>query len=86
MKLNPKYKAVCFDMDGTLLNTKVDYVKMANVAFNEMVRLGVPETAIDRSESFKFNIDSGIEYLKKHNNVEDIYKIGANISKMARDI
>ncbi|TQS78061.1 HAD family hydrolase [Candidatus Methanarcanum hacksteinii] len=86
MKLNPKYKAVCFDMDGTLLNTKVDYVKMANVAFDEMVRLGVPETAIDRSESFKFNIDSGIEYLKKHNKVEDIYKIGANISKMARDI
>ena len=79
MKLNPKYKAVCFDMDGTLLNTKVDYVKMANVAFNEMVRLGVPETAIDRSESFKFNIDSGIEYLKKHNKVGHLQDRGQHI-------
>ena len=86
MKLDPKYKAICFDMDGTLLNTKVDYSKMADVAFDEMIRLGVPESAIDRSGGFKFNIDSGVRYLTEHGRIEDVYKMGVNMYKKARDI
>ncbi len=86
MELDPRYKAICFDMDGTLLNTKVDYARMASVAFDEMVKLGVPETEIDRSEGFKFNIDSGVRYLVEHGRTEDVYRIGVNMSKMARDI
>lgn len=86
MKLDPKYKAICFDMDGTLLNTKVDYSKMADVAFDEMLRLGVPESAIDRSGGFKFNIDSGVRYLTEHGRTEDVYRMGVNMYKKARDI
>ena len=86
MELDPRYKAICFDMDGTLLNTKVDYARMASVAFDEMVKLGVPETEIDRSEGFKFNIDSGVRYLVEHGRTEDVYRMGVNMSKMARDI
>ena len=43
MDIDTRYKAVCFDMDGTLLDTKVDYEKMSNVIFDEMVGIGVPE-------------------------------------------
>ena len=60
------FKAVAFDMDGTLLDTKVDYVKMSNLLFDEMVRIGVPEKVLDRTEGSKFNIDSGIR--KKNKN------------------
>ena len=86
MDIDPRYKAVCFDMDGTLLNTKVDYEKMSNVIFDEMVRIGVPEEAIDRSEGYKFNLDSGIDYLVSHGREDDVYAIGVRVAKIARDV
>lgn len=80
------YKAVGFDMDGTLLNTKVDYEKMANLVFDEMVKSGVPEEAINRKEGFKFNLDSGVEYLLKAGRKDEIYEIYYRIAKTARDV
>ena len=86
MDIDPRYRAVCFDMDGTLLNTKVEYEKMSNVIFDEMVRIGVPEDAIDRSEGFKFNLDSGIDYLISQGREDDVYAVGLKVAKIARDI
>ena len=86
MDIDPKYRAVCFDMDGTLLNTKVDYAKMSNVIFDEMVKIGVPEEAIDRSEGYKFNLDSGVNYLFSHGRADDVYSIGVSVAKAARDV
>ena len=86
MDIDPKYRAVCFDMDGTLLDTKVDYEKMSNVIFDEMVKIGVPESAIDRSEGFKFNLDSGVNYLFSQGRAEEVYAIGVKVAKIARDI
>ena len=86
MDVDPRYKAVCFDMDGTLLDTKVDYEKMSNVIFDEMVRVGVPEEVIDRSEGYKFNLDSGVNYLFSHGRADDVYAIGVKVAKIARDI
>ena len=53
MRIDPRYKAVCFDMDGTLLDTKVDYQKMSDLIFDEMIAIGVPEDVIDRREGYK---------------------------------
>ena len=86
MDIDTRYKAVCFDMDGTLLDTKVDYEKMSNVIFDEMVRIGVPEEVIDRSEGFKFNLDSGVNYLFSRGRADEVYAIGVKVAKMARDI
>ena len=49
MKIDPRYKALCFDMDGTLLDTKVDYQKMSDLVFDEMIRIGVPEEVIEQA-------------------------------------
>ena len=86
MDVDPRYKAVCFDMDGTLLDTKVDYEKMSNIIFDEMVKVGVPEEVIDRSEGYKFNLDSGVNYLFSNGRAEDVYAIGLKVAKIARDI
>jgi phosphoglycolate phosphatase len=80
------YKAVGFDMDGTLLNTKVDMKKMADLVFDEMVRSGVPEDEIDRDGGFKFNLDSGMDYLVRTGRADEIYEINRRISKAARDV
>ncbi len=86
MALDPKYKAVGFDMDGTFMNSDVDYAALANLVFDEMVSIGVPEAAIDREEGSKFNIDSGVRWLEEHGRGNDVYQVSENISKRAREI
>ena len=86
MTIDPRFKALCFDMDGTLLDTKVDYQRMSDLVFDEMVRIGVPEDFIDRKEGFKFNIESGVKYLESQGRMDDVYAIGPKIAKVARDI
>jgi phosphoglycolate phosphatase len=71
MALDPRYKAICFDMDGTFMNTKINYVKLANVIFDELIEAGVPEHAIIRFEGSKEELDSGIRWLKR-NGREDV--------------
>jgi len=80
------YKAVGFDMDGTLLNTKIDYVKMTNLIFDEMVRVGVPEEAIDRTGGMKLNLETGIGFLAKNGRMDEIYDIQVRIQERAKEI
>lgn len=86
MPLDPKYRAVCFDMDGTLLMTKVDYDKMANLVFDVFVELGVPESEINREEGYKFNIEGGCKWLLDNGRKAELYTIQGRIEKLARDV
>ncbi len=86
MPLDPRYRAVCFDMDGTLLLTKVDYVKMANLVFDVFEELGVPESAIDRNEGYKFNIEGGCKWLIDNGRSAELYTIQGKIANLARDV
>lgn len=79
-------KAVAFDMDGTLLDTKVDYAKMSDLLFNEMVLMGVPEHVLDRSGGSKFNIESGTHYLFKNGRENDLYEMQSRINYAATAI
>ena len=80
------YKAVCFDMDGTLMNTDVDYSKMADLVFSEMIRIGVPESEIDRSGGSKFNLDKGARYLMMSGRADELHGIAGTIASRAREI
>ncbi|MBQ2762250.1 MAG: HAD hydrolase-like protein [Candidatus Methanomethylophilaceae archaeon] len=86
MPLDPKYRAICFDMDGTLLLTKVDYVKMSNLVFDVFEELGVPESAINRNNGYKFNIEGGCKWLIDNGRSADLYTIQGRISNLARDV
>lgn len=86
MKLDPKYKAICFDMDDTILSTHVDYKKMADVIFDETVKVGVPESALNRSDGSKMDLKSGMKYLVEHGMAHLIPVINDNAAKPLRDI
>jgi Predicted phosphatases len=80
MALDPRFKAVAFDMDGTFMDTTVDYVKLLNVVFDEMITSGVPESAIIRSGGALSELKSGLEWLSKNGRQKDVDVIFGRIS------
>ena len=79
MHLDPRYRAVCFDMDGTLLNTKPRYDLMTQIIFDEYERLGVPEELMcQRGE--KFDLELGAEWIIKNISKEEYDAIGVRTS------
>jgi phosphoglycolate phosphatase len=59
-------------MDGTFMDTKVDYIKLANVVFDELVDSGIPEKHIIRDKGPKSELDSGIKWLIENGRGKDI--------------
>ncbi|MFA7342014.1 MAG: HAD family hydrolase [Candidatus Methanomethylophilaceae archaeon] len=80
------FRAIGLDMDGTLLDTRVDYSKMSDLLFDEMVRMGVPENVLDRSGGSKFNIESGTQYLIERGREKDLWDMQVRINKAATAI
>jgi len=66
MALDPRYKAVALDMDGTFMETKIDYVKLANAVFDELVDAGVPKHIIIRTEGPEAELASGVHWLRRN--------------------
>lgn len=80
MALEPRFKAVAFDMDGTFMRTEIDYVKLSNVIFDELIEIGVPMYAINRSGGSKAELESGIAWLEQHGRRKDAESIRRRIS------
>ncbi len=65
MALDPRIKAVGFDMDGTIMDTKVDYVKLARIVEDEFVFQGVPEEVIEQDRAIDA-MSHGLAWLKEN--------------------
>ena len=63
MTLDPKIKAVGFDMDGTVLDTKVDYEKLGRIIPDEFSTQGVPRELIDKDIE-ENSASNGLAWLK----------------------
>ncbi len=81
-----RYKALVFDMDGTLLDTRIDYGRMTELVFAEMRGIGVPENVLDDNGSSKFNIESGVRYLVSQGRKEELYAIEGRINGRAKEL
>jgi phosphoglycolate phosphatase len=86
MALDPRYKAVGFDMDGTFMKTKIDFVKLSNVVYDELICHGVPEYAIDRSEGARGELESGIEWLVRNGKGEEARSLRERISSRSTTV
>jgi phosphoglycolate phosphatase len=86
MFVDRKFLAVGFDMDSTLLDTDMDYMRLRRVVFNEMTAAGVPEHLLSIHELSKFNLDRGIDFLKKNGRSGEIDGILERVETEIREI
>ncbi|MCQ2069648.1 MAG: HAD family hydrolase [archaeon] len=63
MALDSSIKAVGFDMDGTIMDTVVDYDKLTNVVADEFISLGVPMEVIGLDAKHQ-SMDESLKWLK----------------------
>lgn len=81
-----RYRAIGFDMDGTLLRTYLKYDRLRRLVYDAMIDARVPEHVLFLTESSKFNLDAGINYLKKNGRSADIPDVMNRIQKETRDL
>lgn len=60
---NMRYKAIGFDMDGTLIDSDIDYCRLTNVEFDTLRDLGIPDDVLKGLNEIEM-IDSGRRYLE----------------------
>lgn len=81
MALDTQIKAIGFDMDGTVMNTKVDYVKLALVVKDEFVYQGVPDDIIE-FDTKDNSMDHGLKWLAE-NKPESLKSFDKNVGDRA---
>ena len=86
MRPEGRYRAVCFDMDGTLLDTAIDYEKLGNAEAFVLSNLGVPESVISRYPNDIDLIRNGTEYLNRNGNPITFDEVCELVNKRASDV
>ena len=86
MKIGQEIRAICFDMDGTLLDTKVDYSRMTSLILGRLRKAGVPEELLDDSQGYKLSVDRAFVWMLRNKGGEEIQSISDSIASTARDL
>ncbi len=81
-----KYKAIGFDMDGTLLDTDIDYEKLGDAEVFVMTGLGVPPQELSGITSDIEVIRKGVEYLNRNGNDISFDRACELVNQRASDV
>ena len=80
------FRAVGFDMDGTLIDSDIDYERLSNVERDVMLSLGIPEKVFSHIQSEKGMIEAGAEYLQSTGSEIGFRELNDMIDKESNDI
>ena len=86
MTAGRRYKAIGFDMDGTLLDTAIDYEKLADAESYVLSGLNVPSSELSSANDDIDMIRKGVAYLNGHGNpitFDDVCKL---VNQRASDV
>lgn len=85
MALPSHIKAVAFDMDMTLLNTAIDYERMAAVVVDEFIKIGVPEDVIKEDRKM-LSMNNSIQWIIANGLESELHTMGLRIEKRSASI
>ena len=86
MDAKTTYKAIGFDMDGTLLDTAIDYETLGNAERFVLEGLGVPESEISSSPDDTEVIRSGVGYLNRNGDPITFDDVCGLVNQRASDV
>lgn len=86
MALDPRYRAIGFDMDGTFINSTIDYSKLNRVVSDEMTSAGIPEEVIDRTVVGVSEMTSCVSWMKANGMADEVCRIQKKIHERSTDI
>ena len=81
-----RYKAIGFDMDGTLLDTAIDYEKLAGVEDYVLTGLGVPSSELSSATGDIDMVRKGVAYLNAHGNGISFDEVCKMVNQRASDV
>ena len=85
MALDAHIKAVGFDMDGTFMRTKVDYVRLSKCVVDEFISRGAPPEMFE-GVHYKMDLDEGYRWLTAHGMAASKEEIKQAIADRASEI
>ena len=85
MALDAHIRAVGFDMDGTFMRTKVDYVRLSKCVVDEFISRGAPREMFE-GVHYKMDLDEGYRWLASHGLASSKEEIKKAISDRAEEI
>ena len=86
MKTDRRYKAIGFDMDGTLLDTAIDYEKLGNAEAYVLSGLGVPPSELSSANDDIDMIRKGVAYLNAHGDPVTFDAVCEMVNRRASDV
>ena len=86
MRLDPGCRAVCFDMDGTLLDTKVDYKAISDAVFASLERSDYPNELIEYDRPYKHNVDRWFAWMQEQGRSEEAKRMADAMNSEITDI
>ncbi len=82
-----RIKALIWDLDGTLIHFRIDYLKARRVAIKILIHHGIPKKELAITQSILDNLKISIEIFKKKNySLEKIDQIKKEINDAVSDI
>jgi len=78
--------AVIFDLDGTLIRSNIDFLKMKNTIIAHFRSLGVDSEDFSSSRPTFEIVQKGIELLRKKRSEENISKVRRRINEIMTDV
>jgi len=78
--------AVIFDLDGTLIRSNIDFLKMKNIIIAHFRSLGVDSEDFSSSRPTFEIVQKGIELLRKKRSEENISKVRRRINEIMTDV
>ncbi|MHA1272745.1 MAG: HAD family hydrolase [Promethearchaeota archaeon] len=80
-------KAIVWDLDGTLIHFKIDYIRARREAIKILKKYGIPKKYLTIQDSILDNINKAKDYLKKNNvNPKEIDHIVKEVDKKVIEV